>query len=321
MTIVQAASYLRTLDNVYILTHLKPDGDTLGSAAGLCAALRALGKKAYILPNPDITPRLLPYIKPYLSASQEADPVYVAVDTASPALLPQAYRAFSVALVIDHHPTNSGYATHNCVCSQAAATGEVVFAILQALGVAITPEVALPLYLAIATDTGCFRYANTTAQSHRVAAQLMETDIDATKVNKEMFGIKSRARLKLEGLLLSRMQVFLEERVCVLILTQDIVRQTDATEDDLDNLSELTRVIEGVEIGMLVKETETGGCKVSIRTCAPWDASALCACFGGGGHARAGGCTMDQSPDQAVDRLVSAIDGHMRRADAVAEVL
>ena len=175
MTTAEAAARLAAMDQVLILTHVRPDGDTIGSAAALCCGLRALGKTAYLLPNPELTATYAPYAAPYLAEADFAPAYVVSVDIAALSLLPENARPYQdrIALAIDHHPSQEFFARETCLEADSAACGEIVYDILRQL-TPLTPEMALPLYVAISTDTGCFVYSNTTPRSHRIAAQLMD---------------------------------------------------------------------------------------------------------------------------------------------------
>lgn len=311
MTTRDAAQLLAPLDHIYILTHQRPDGDTLGSAAGLCAGLRALGKTAFVLPNPELTPRYVDYVSPYHAPSEilPKGAVLLSVDIATTDLFPPVYLPLKdlVLLSIDHHPTNTLFGAHNCVVPLSASTGEIIFDILQDMGVETTPAVALPLYLAVSTDTGCFRYSNTTPHTHRVAAALTETGIPFSDVNAVMFETKTRRRFEAEALILESMDFFYHDTVAICYLTQDILARTGAQEDDVDNLSALPRKIQGVDIGILIKE-QPGVCKISVRTSQKWEANRICSLLGGGGHARAAGCQFQGTVAEAKQAMLDALE-------------
>ena len=174
LTVPQTAALLRTFDNILILTHVRPDGDTVGCAAALCAGLRSLGKAAFLLPNPELTDTTAPYFRPYEAPEGFTPDKVVSTDIATVGLFPENARPYAerVDLAIDHHPSFESFGRENIVRPEAAACGELIYDILSDLG-PITPEMALPLYVAVSTDTGCFAYANTTAQTHAVAAALL----------------------------------------------------------------------------------------------------------------------------------------------------
>ena len=214
LTIQEAAGRLRSFDNVLILTHVRPDGDTVGSAAALCAGLRALGKTAYLLPNPELTDTAAPYFRPYAAPADFQPERVVSTDIAAAALFPENAKPYAerVDLAIDHHPSFEGFGRENYVRPSAAATGEIIYDILAELG-PITAEMALPLYVAVSTDCGCFAYNNTTAHTHAVAAALLRTGIDFQAVNKTFFRTKTKKRLALEAAMLEIGRASCRERV------------------------------------------------------------------------------------------------------------
>jgi phosphoesterase RecJ-like protein len=310
MTINETAKLLDTWNNLYILTHQRPDGDTLGSAAALCEGLRSLGKTSYVLKNPDITERYLPFVSEYLwNGPIPDDAILVSVDVAQPSLLPKAYEAFSsrIALVIDHHETNSGFGAVSCVFPGCAATGEIIYDLLISMGVAITRTVAWPLYLALSTDTGCFRYSNVTPHTHRVAAALLETGIPFTDINQRMFEIQSLERIKVESLLLKTMELLDGGTIALCFLTLDVMELSGAHEDDVDNISSFPRKIAGVDIGVTLKEHKNDIWKISVRTSQRWPANQICARLGGGGHVRAAGCECRGSLKEVRQKMLDAV--------------
>ena len=179
LTVSEAAALLRSFDRVLILTHIRPDGDTVGCAAGLCAALRTMGKAAYLLPNPGLTENTAPYFTPYSAPADFVPEKVVSTDIATVGLFPDNAKPYAdkVDLAIDHHPSFEGFGKANIVRPEAAACGELILDIVREL-TPLTPEIALPLYVAISTDTGGFIYSNVTAATHRAAAELMDTGID-----------------------------------------------------------------------------------------------------------------------------------------------
>lgn len=198
----EAAALLRRQDHILILTHRRPDGDTTGCAAGLCRALRQLGKTAWLLKNPDMTSINAVYVDG-LWAPEDFSPAFVvSVDVAARSLFFPAAGPYidRIGLAVDHHPSFEDFGEARCVDASRAACGEIVYEICRALG-EVTPEVALPLYAAVATDTGCFVYANTTANTHQVAAALLETGIDYFTVNKRHFRTKTRRRIAISEIL------------------------------------------------------------------------------------------------------------------------
>ena len=311
MTPQEAAALLQTKDRILILTHRRPDGDTIGCAAGLCAALRQRGKEAYLLYNDEITDSNRPYAQPYWAPEGYAPDYVVSVDIAARQLFFPASEAYleRVDLAIDHHPSQEFFAGETCLDASRAACGEIVYEICAALG-PVTPEVALPLYAAVSTDTGCFVYANTTAHTHTVAAALLETGVDFFAVNKRHFRTKTRKRLQLEADLIANMEFYHQGRGVFMTVPISLMERVGATEDDAEDLSALATIVEGVDCGAVLRELKPGVWKLSLRTGVNGrvNASAACRLLGGGGHAMAAGATLEGSLAEVKARVLAAVD-------------
>ena len=307
MNILETAGYLRNLNNLLLLTHVRPDGDTVGSAAALCQALRDLGKTAYLLDNPELTATYAPYAVPYRAPEGFTPEHVISVDVAALGLLPENARPYAdcIELAIDHHPSHGYFARHACVDAGAAAAGEIVFGIIQAL-TPITPAIALPLYVAIATDTGCFVYSNTTARTHRIAAALLE-QVDVSAVNKALFRTKSRVRLAMESRMVADMELCDEGRVVVMQIPLSLRQEMGATEADIEELSSLAALVEGTDCGITLRELRPGVVKISIRSGPRVDACAVCARLGGGGHKAAAGATVEGTMAEAKAAVLRAV--------------
>lgn len=294
LTVQEAAARLRQMDNVLLLTHVRPDGDTIGSAAALCQALRDMGKTAYLLYNPEITDTYAPYAAPYWAPEDFAPAHIVSTDIAALNLLPDnaASYASRVELAIDHHGSHGFFAPNVCLDAEAAACGEIIYHIIQEL-TAVTPAIAMALYVAISTDTGCFVYTNTTADTHRIAAALLETGIDVGPVNKALFRTKSKTRLAMEARMVADMELYDGDRVVVMSIPLSLRQELHATEADIEELSSLAALVEGTDCGITLRELKPGRVKLSLRTGPRVDACAVCQRLGGGGHKAAAGATVD----------------------------
>lgn len=309
MTTAEAAVRLAVMDQVLILTHVRPDGDTIGSAAALCCGLRALGKTAYLLPNPELTATYAPYAAPYLAEADFAPAYVVSVDIAALSLLPENARPYQdrIALAIDHHPSQEFFARETCLEADSAACGEIVYDILRQL-TPLTPEMALPLYVAISTDTGGFIYSNVTAATHRAAAELMDTGIDYRAVNKLFFQTKSRVRMQLEAAMLAEAKFYDNNRTAVLSVPRSLLEKFHATESDAEDLSALGPQIQGVDCAVTMRELGDGVWKFSLRTGERVNATEVCRLLGGGGHARAAGATLEGvTQAEAEEKMLNAI--------------
>lgn len=305
MTIKEVAEFLRTHDKFLILTHRRPDGDTIGCAAALGAMLRQMGKTAGVLYNRETTEHFEPYIEDLWVADDFDYETVVAVDLAALSLFPDNAEQFKskVDLAIDHHPSYEHFAKLDCVHPECAACGEVIYEIAAELG-QLTSVVALPLYVAVSTDTGCFVYSNVTANTHRVAAALLETGIDYRAANKLHFRTKSRKRLALEGELLRNMEFYDENRIVIVALSQELQRRLDLSEADMEDISALGGVVEGTDCSVTMKETKDGAWKISLRTGARVNATRACALLGGGGHRAASGCMIEHETFKAAKKMI-----------------
>lgn len=308
-TIGEVADFFRAHDNYLILTHKSPDGDTLGCAAALCRMLRGMGKTARLLYNEEVVPFYASYVEGLWAPADYAYDTVVSVDLAALSLFPKNAEALQgrVDLAIDHHPSNEGFGKLNYVRPECAACGEILYELAVELG-QLTPEVALPLYVAVSTDTGCFVYSNVTANTHRVAAALIETGCDFRAANKLHFRTKTKKRIALEARLMGEMEFFDEGRVVVVCLPQSLQKELALTENDTDDIAALGGVVEGTDCSVTMKEKEGGEWKISLRTGARVDASKVCQRFGGGGHKAAAGCVIrGKTREEAKRAIVDAV--------------
>lgn len=311
----EAAELLLGCEDVLILCHVKPDGDTLGSGFAMLHALRALGKRVRIACAEGFPKRYEPlYQGVDLEGQPEFAPRFVlAVDVADTKLLGKNEAPWGgrVDLCIDHHPSNRRYGRHLLLDGHAAATAEIIARTIRRMNAPLTQETARCIYTGLATDTGCFRFSNTTANTLRLAAEMMDTGFDSYSINKRMFETKSAARVAVEERVIKTLEYFCGGRVAVMVISRSAVEETGALDEELDGLSGIPREIEGVEVGITLKErpTENGGIlyRVSMRGDRTCNVSEVCARFGGGGHPRAAGCTLEGNLDEVKARLLEAV--------------
>ena len=206
-------------------------------------------------------------------------------------------------MCIDHHSTNTEYA-NLLLLEDAPAACQIMYEVVLDLGVEVDKKIADCLYTGLTTDTGCFRYDSTTAQTYRVAADLIDAGADNGRINRIMFETKSKTYARLERLAIESMRFYEHERVAVITVTQEMFQLTGSNAQETEGLAPLTRQIEGVEIGITIQERPDGTCKASIRTFESVNAAKLAACFGGGGHAQAAGCKFDCDVKEARRLLV-----------------
>ena len=302
------AALLKERNQILLLTHKRPDGDTIGSAAALCLALRELNKTVYVAENPEVTDRYQPFLQDLIAPHSFQPQCIISVDIASESLIPDSLLCYldQIEMVLDHHPNNNISCQYSCVDSHFAACGEMIYEIIVKLGVSLSQRIAEEIYLAISTDTGCFLYSNTTENTHFVASQCMKTGISIENINREMFLIKSKARLEVESILISRMRYHCQGKIALCILTREDILKTAVTEDDLESIATLPRTVSGVDIGIYIKEMPDG-CKISVRT-GQSSAPAVVSSLGGGGHLRAAGAYYYGPSEKAAELLLEAAE-------------
>jgi len=294
----ETADWLEKRDNFLIITHKRPDGDTIGSGGAITQVLREQGKTAYMLTNPEITPRYLRFVEKYFAPGNFTPDNIIAVDTASVELFPKNADQYAnaISLCIDHHGSNAFYAALTCLDADSASCGEVIFDILTAMKNTLSSTTAELLYVALSTDTGCFSFGNTTANTLKVAALLVEAGAPNKELNKLLFRTKTHGRIAIEGMLTAGIEYSFDNMVAIASITADMLKSSQADEDDLEDIAAIPGSIEGVNIGITIRELKSPhDCKISVRTRAPYDAQKICAFFGGGGHKLAAGATIEKT--------------------------
>ena len=309
MTRNETARFLKEHDRFLLVTHRRPDGDTLGSAALLCRGLRQLGKTAHVLYNPEITEKYAGLLAGLTKDAAEETDTVVTVDVASPNMLGNYFTHLQdrAVLRIDHHGSATSFTPHELVEPETAACGEIVYGVLKEMGAVLDTAMAEALYTAVSTDTGCFRYANTTANTLHTAADCLEAGANTFRLNQILFETNSLGRLRLQGWLVEN-AVFLQEgkvAICALPLSKE--RELNLTEDDLENISGFPRTIAGVKIAATLRQESADTVKMSVRAVPGCDAAAICRKFGGGGHAGAAGASMKLSMEEAVEAVKAAM--------------
>ena len=211
-----------------------------------------------------------------------------------------------------------GIGKANLIRPDAGGCAEVVYDVLMALGVELTPDIAKCVYTAVSTDTGCFKFSNTVPHTLRVAAACLEAGVDGGEINRALFEVKSWPRFQMERIIFDTMEFFHDHRTALAILWRADIDRTGADMDDLDSIASLARQIEGVQIGITLTENKDGTVKASVRTTKEVDASAICRKCGGGGHLRAGGASFPEGVDvnEAKRRILQAAEEGYREREA-----
>lgn len=291
--IADVAKLLHEWDNILIISHASPDGDTLGSATALMRGLISLGKNVAFGCGDSIDAKYLYLFEGLESRDIEAEKI-VTVDIADTNLMGTLKEPYKdrIDLAIDHHASHRPFGKVEWIESGSAANTEMIYKLLCEMKIKIDKYMADAIYTGISTDTGCFRYQSVTASTHRIAADVIELGADAGNINRRMFETRTRAQNEAEIMALGSMEFFADDKCAMLAVTREMMENIGIRDSELDALVSIPRQIEGVLIGITLKEREGGSFKVSVRTNEPANASEICAKLGGGGHKAAAGCSV-----------------------------
>lgn len=306
INIERAAEILLSRDNYTILTHANPDGDTAGCGYALCRALRKIGKKANVICG-DLFSERFSFMWENTERMDFEEQTVVSVDVADAKLLgslEEKYRD-KVVLAIDHHVSHVDFAESLCVEPDAAACAQTVYKIIKAMDIALDKDIAACLYTAITTDSGCFKFSSVSPETHIIAAELLKYDFGFAELNYVLFDLKTRGRIALEETIYRNMKYYLDGKCAVIVLTEALLKSVD--QEDRNGIAAIPRQVEGVEVGIVIKETPNGW-KASLRSNSTVDVQAICGLFGGGGHEKAAGCSFSGcTSEEAAEKLVEAV--------------
>ncbi len=307
------AEILEKIDNVTVLTHMHPDGDTIGAGFALTYWLRSVGKKANVK-NSEGFPKKFSFLYEDYKDMDFEEKAVVSVDIADTNLLgsPLDEYAEKVDVCIDHHKSNREFARQSFVDGDSCATCLIIYELLRNIGAKINPLIADCLYTGIATDTGCFMFENTSPEAHRAAANLIGLGARAAYINREMFQIKSRGRILAEQEIIGSMKFEHDGEIAVITITNEQIDRFGFDRADLDGFAGIPLSVEGVRIGITLKQQaeDPGTYKVSVRT-VDTDASAIAGRLGGGGHNRAAGCSVEKPADEAYKTVVAIAEEYL----------
>ncbi len=302
----EAVAFLTERDNFLIFTHNSADADTVGSAIALVIALRTLGKKAVAF-NREGIPARLAFLKPedyFVSDLPDtAEHTLVSVDVASPKMLSMPESAYTFALSIDHHEINTIGCERLFVCEDYIAAGEIIHEIIGALGVELTQETALPLYAAICSDSGGFRYQATRPETMRTAASLMETGIDHARINRLLFESKTPVEIAVERLGYQKLSMHFDNRFAMVAVTAEELRSVGASDSDTEVLNQIPRQIAGVQASAVIRP-KGDIIKCSLRSNEDINVAALAQTWNGGGHFHAAGFSMKNVTTEQMQKLL-----------------
>jgi len=312
----EALAFLRGGENFLVVSHVQPDGDAISSTVLVAWMLKQLGKKAVLI-NEGAVPVRLRYLESSASivnyTEEKPETKFdriIAVDCADArriGLVAESFAANPQLLNIDHHPTNDSYGTVNLIHSDAAATVEILYDLIQHAELDLDLAAATAVYTGLLTDTGGFRYSSTTPKVMRIASEMLELGVPGHKLADYLLERMTKAQLLLLQRGLNQLSFSEDNQIAWISVSLEDMAKTSATSEDLEGLVNYARNVDGVEVGMLVKETAHNQVKVSLRSAGKVDVAAIAQSFGGGGHVRAAGCKLEGSLQSAVERVVAAV--------------
>lgn len=298
-----------------IIPHQSPDGDCLGSSYALSSFFDELGLENMIAMN-DVIPTNFSFLKKdnmltdeeIIGLNRKFD-VTIVLDTSSLDRIGASKEVVALGetiLVIDHHKTNTKFGDYNVV-KEASSVGEIIFEMMKEQDYVISKDVAKGLYTSIVTDTGEFRYTNTTSSTLKVAGELFDTGFDFAKINKEIFSNKPLNQVRMQSKVLSDMHLYENHKIIVFKASQALLEELSCEMFQTDGIVEAGRDIEGCEVSVLLKEQDSNKIKVSMRSNHYVDVSEVSLIFNGGGHSRAAGCTLNMTLDEAEQLIVKTL--------------
>jgi len=304
----ETAAFLLEHDRYTILSHRRPDGDTIGSSAALCLGLRQLGKTAHVLCNAEVSPRFAWLHEGLTKESVEEGDILVSVDVASPGMLPKSFQHLlgKIQLRIDHHASATSFTDMELVDGGSASCAELVWDVLAMMGVRADRAIGEAVYVGVSTDTGCFRYANTTAHTFAVAAECARAQARIYELNQELFETNTLGRLRMQAWIVDHMQLLRGGEMAICAIPREVEESIGVTEDDMDNISSFPRTVAGVCMAATLRETADGDVKMSVRAVPGYDATLVTVPFGGGGHKGAAGASIKKPMKDAI-KAVEAV--------------
>lgn len=306
------AMLLCEADTIALIPHTSPDADTLGSCFAVMRMLEQLGKRATVYAD-EPTPSYLTFLNGhsvvYAGEAVTCD-VCLCIDCGDLERISTRLPVFESAThtaSIDHHYTNTSFAALNCIDGEASSTGELCCELRQLLGVPMDRQIATCLYAAITADTGGFRYSNTTPAALRSAAELLEAGIDVWKINRMIFDTVSIEKMRLKGMIAQNVRLYADGLIAVVEATKEMIELSGAKSEEVSNIVDIARQIAGTEVAVSFKEG-VEGIKVSMRSNEYIDVGAVATRFGGGGHKRAAGLTINAALPEAEAQIIAALE-------------
>jgi len=299
--------------SVCLFPHENPDGDAIGSCAAICSMLRGMGKTCHILIDEPL-PENLRFMDDGTmfvigTSLPEVPEVAMCVDCSVLSRFPERREFFlksGFSICVDHHLSEKTYCDLNRIEPKAAAAGELVFRLMKAMGHKPTKTEGEALFAAITTDSGNFQYSSTSRTTHKIVCDLYDCGIDTTYVSTQLYQNVPMRKMELESMVIADMKLLADGQVVYARITQDMLKETGADMSDAESLVALIRSVKGVEIALLFKERANGKIFVSMRAKTTANVQKIAVAFGGGGHRKAAGCTLEMTMDEAIEKVTAA---------------
>ena len=306
------AEKIEKAQNIIILTHINPDGDALGSSAGLKLALCKSGKNATVLLEKEVPEMFSVFGKNFSWGEHKGEcDLVISVDCGDKERLGECSKYVDMfeTVNIDHHISNTLFGNVNYVDSKASAAGEIIYELISYLDIPVDSDIASMLYGAILTDTGGFMFSNTTVRTHKIAAELIGFGADFYNLNKKLMIEKDFKRQKVTAACIEKMEFFKDGKICVVVFDNEFTNKISMKDEELNGIAQVPRTVSGVEAGVLISEINKGTVKVSLRSDEIIDVAEVAEKFGGGGHKRASGIRFfGESTENVKQKIISELE-------------
>ncbi len=307
----EAETFLRNCEDAVIITHQSPDGDCIGAGYGLKDILAELGVRSRVVCSDEI-PQRYSFMTDGIENEDFEPKTIIAVDIADTKLMGRYEEIYGskVQLCIDHHESNKNYAEMTLLRPKATAACEVIYNLAKYMEVNISTHCATCLYTGIATDSGCFKYDCTTPRAHEIAAEMKRcyNEINFARINRYMFEVKTKGRMILEAKFSDLMEDYIGGKLVIVAVTMDMMENMGISAPEMEGLAPITLQLEDTEVGVLMREREPGEFKCSFRSADEINVSEICQTLGGGGHAKAAGCTIKGDVETAKAAVIAAVE-------------
>ncbi len=310
----EAIEAINKSDNIFIASHINPDGDNIGSSLSLALALKKLNKNIIVL-STDIIPNdylFLPGTELYQEYDESLGPIdlLIVVDSSDIDRLGRNKDLLNnskIVVNIDHHITNTFFGNINIVDEKSAATGELIYYFIKRMGIKLDKYIATNIYTAINTDSGKFSYESVSSDTHRIAADLIDVGIDVNDINIKLYESTSMESTNLFIRTLATLNTHCDNKIATVKVSQKMLEETNTSLNDTEGIVSFIRTIDSIEVSCLLKEIDSSQIKISLRSKNYIDVASICGAFGGGGHIRAAGCTIYSDLDTAESKIVQEI--------------